>query len=583
MARYATHQRVPRGVACGESNYQLFTRYPQNVTCKRCLKKVFLPTASKKEIIDMSRLTLVEELEAHSIYHDETGQPVYLDAKTHARLKPLRDINLPGAWETWANYGEGASVRGGIRKSTFLDIYLPSLTFEKEAVANVRFCGHCGVVHDSTDGGFTSVDGVPGCKRCKSSYFTECGGCHGFTARPRTAEGPIQVCENCVRNYVICRPCNIYYNPNTTVVSHRHDGSGCCAAPEEMMQFTMRNDGLDPVLSDTVTRVTLPAGVLSAEGRAEIADYLQDQRKFATDAAGRYAWINLGGSLTAIGDNWQTKEGNYPKRVSRYAYKNFGLKISADVMSEIGNIGARHTVAVDFDIEFSRLFDQTAEEWGHAGSCWWQSYYHCRCAMKSNGGVGLRSINVKRGGGRQVLGRAWLYPLKKVTDEPRNGDPANGWLVPTFNTETPDAFVVYNGYGNLQGYAAPRLIANMQGMTYRKVNMSLLTRPKTGYINSGSGYLVAPEDIATHFTDGNITINVEAHSALFAQEQGKEPDKPKPKKKAKKYVAAADLARLDRFRFDLNAARFNDRAALVADGIALNLAELEVEGNDQEW
>lgn len=572
MARneWVIHLRTANGVvACGVRNYVDFSRYPAKVTCKRC--QAVINKTEKKEAIDMTRLTLVEELANYSTYRTEDGQMIYLAHDTHARLKPLAEINLQAEWEHWVNYGEGARTRGSLRSTTFLNTYLPSLTFEKDAAAHVKFCGHCGLLRNHADGGFTDVNGALACKICKAQYFSECGECHGFSSRLRNVEGGVRACEICIQKYASCRTCNIYYNQEATEVSHRHDGSDCCSAPEEMMQFTMRNDGMDPVPSDTITRVTLPAGVLTNEGRAEIANYIQAQRRLTTNRDDQYAWINLGGELSAIGDNWQTKEGNYPKRVSRFAFKKYGLKVSAEVMSEIGNIGARHTVAVDFDVEFSRLLDQTATEWGHGGSCWWQSYYHCRCAMKSNGGVGLRSVNGKRDGSKgKVLGRVWLYPLKKTSNKPRNGDPVNGWLVPTFNTETPDAFVVYNGYGNLQGYAAPRLIANMQGMTYRKVDMQLLTTPKTGYINSGSGYLVAPEEIATHFTDGHINISVEAHSDLFAHEQGKPPTITKPvvkKKPKRRMVAAANQVQIGELRFNLAPAVADLEAAMIRNHI----------------
>jgi len=63
-----------------------------------------------------------------------------------------------------------------------------------------------------------------------------------------------------------------------------------------------------------------------------------------------------------------------------------------------------------------------------------------------------------------------------------------GNLIPTFDTETPAAFVVFNGYGDLGGYAPARIMSHMAGMTYRKITFD--AQPM--YVNPGApgvGYL----------------------------------------------------------------------------------------------
>ena len=87
----------------------------------------------------------------------------------------------------------------------------------------------------------------------------------------------------------------------------------------------------------------------------------------------------------------------------------------------------------------------------------------------------------------------------------------SGDLVPTFNTETPDAYIVFNGYGELSGYAGARIVASMNGMTYRKIDFSA----EPMYVNNASGYLVAPEEIAKDYTDGSITMYPDSHSNLY--------------------------------------------------------------------
>jgi hypothetical protein len=39
------------------------------------------------------------------------------------------------------------------------------------------------------------------------------------------------------------------------------------------------------------------------------------------------------------------------------------------------------------------------------------------------------------------------------------------------------------------------------------------------YVNSEMGYLVAPEEIATHYTDGSLRLDLVTHSTLFHTER----------------------------------------------------------------
>jgi hypothetical protein len=55
----------------------------------------------------------------------------------------------------------------------------------------------------------------------------------------------------------------------------------------------------------------------------------------------------------------------------------------------------------------------------------------------------------------------------------------------------------------------------MAGMTYRKVDLTL----NPMYVNSDSGYLVAPEEIAEPYTDGRYSVSMDQHSDLYYQEQ----------------------------------------------------------------
>jgi hypothetical protein len=173
-------------------------------------------------------------------------------------------------------------------------------------------------------------------------------------------------------------------------------------------------------------------------------------------------------------------------------------------MSQIGTIARDHSKPVEVEIEVTREFNESAAYFYHEDSCYWGSYYESRCALKTNGAFGLRSF---RGGA--VSGRAWVMPLRHV-DRLRTGPD----LTPTFDTMGADAFVVFNGYGDLGGYAASRIVAHMAGWTYRKIGFGC----DPMYINAG-GYLVAPEHIAEPYTDGSLKLSVPQHSDLYESEK----------------------------------------------------------------
>jgi hypothetical protein len=261
------------------------------------------------------------------------------------------------------------------------------------------------------------------------------------------------------------------------------------------VSFTIRNDGNPPLANDTRITITLPAGTISAEGLGEMRSLLYREGP----ADNRF--YDLTYDMDTLGDQWQDKAGNYPKRLSRLAYKNHKLKLSQYILSEVGNIARDHSNPIDVTIDITRQLNLNASAFYHDDSCWWGSYAESRCALKTSGGFGLRTFDE----GNYVNGRAWVMPLRT--------DP-NGRLTPTFNTETPSAFVVFNGYGKLAGYAAPRILSYMTGWTYRKISFSC----EPMFVNGDSGYLVAPEAITSAYNDRSLTLSVARHSDLFARE-----------------------------------------------------------------
>jgi hypothetical protein len=276
----------------------------------------------------------------------------------------------------------------------------------------------------------------------------------------------------------------------------------CCESRQQ--EFTVRNDGDEPLANDVKTTLELPGGIISDEGMEAIGYYLRYKAPRGTDPymevdnALRSVYWQLQ-SAPELGNQWQRKDGNFAKRLSRFMYETYKVKLLPDVLSSVGNIARDHSKPVSVTFEVTRRLNESAEYFYHDDSCWWGGYADSRCALKTNGGFGMRSF----GDYGSVAGRAWVMPLRQTE---------GGGLTPTLDTMTPDAFIVFNGYGTLEGYAAPRIMAHMSGMTYRKI--AFAASPM--YVNSG-GFLVAPEDIAAKYENSGLELRLQRHADLTAE------------------------------------------------------------------
>jgi hypothetical protein len=429
------------------------------------------------------------------------------DRDGNPKSVPVSDLNLTELWGTFTS--QSTFTPGKANMDAFL-AYLREITREPEYIGEVVFCTLCGdpAWHDETSRARGAPDAVlcqpcaddcDSCDRCAELYPPDE---LSDTLDSRT------VCENCRdENYTWCEECEGHY-PDVDSDEHDHeeenDMSGCCESPQ--LKFKIRNDGCEPLANDKRATVTLPTGIISAEGLSQIRTYLRIQANEQNDYASRVGLTELSYDLLEhLGDEWQTRTGNFTKRMSRHAYKAYGLKLSPEILSQVGciardNCGNQNS----YDIEVTRDLNLSAAAFYHEDSCWWGGYSESRCALKTNGGFGMRTFDRY---GDIAFGRAWVMPLKLS---------ASGHLEPTFNTETPDAFIVFNGYGDLAGYNAPRIVGHMAGWTYRKIGFDASPM----YINAG-GYLVAPEEIAKKY-DGEsnyLTLRLSQHSDLYYRER----------------------------------------------------------------
>lgn len=472
--------------------------------------------------------------------YDRNGDPRNVDSG---------ELDLSALWQAFTRYRsrfEGMALR----QSVFLT-YLRGITSDPAAIDNVAFCDNCHV-SDWDDNLAGTGTGQSICDTCWE-YWSDCDRCENRFHDLFHTLGDGNVCLDCRASYyTYCEDCDGYY-PDGDAPDHNHDDdeeedmSGCCSSPQ--LAFAIRNDGSEPLASDTRTVIELPAGVIDDEGLAAIRRYLVNTR-----LAGLY---DLSYDLDVLGNEWQTRSGNYAKRLSGHAYKNHsGTKLTQEVLSQVGVIAREHSNAISVTIEITRQLNMSSTAFYNSGSCWWgsDSYGQSRCALKTNGGFALRTFD----GYGNVAGRAWVLPLRR--DPNRFSHP----LTPTFDTMAPDAFMVFNGYGDLSSWAAPRIMALMAGWTYRKTGFACSPM----YINAG-GYLIAPEKIATQYSERNsLDLSVSRHSHLFADEQAAlarqamiaEAEEARRAAEATMIAEAARVARLARRR-ELAAAR---RARLAA-------------------
>jgi hypothetical protein len=426
-------------------------------------------------------LTFITAYEPFSVYRHDDGSHVYIKHGGMARWTSKWDHNLYNTLKGEMDLPDEAFIEF-VRATCTTHFGIAYYPFQ--------ICDDCDDVSidcESVRDGARTV-----CETCREGAYWYCDACCDYWTSSNWIDvADVAYCDDCYADLTsYCAECGVRYLDDDADAHSHNDGCNC-EAPGQT--FTVHNNGDGTLPNDTRATITLPAGQISSEGMQAIRTYLH----MHPDLDLSYVALATVGELEAT---WQTKEGNFTKRLSRALHKLDGTKLPSDVMSMVGNIARDHSAPVAHSIEVTRNLNLSAEEFGHEDSCWWQSYYESRCALKSNGGYGMRAF----GGDDYVVGRAWVMPMRKT--------PLG--LRPTFDTLNADAFVVFNGYGTLSGYTATRVIAHMEGMTYRKIRLQISPM----YVNGDAGYLIASEEIASRYTDGSLSLTLEDHSTLFSTE-----------------------------------------------------------------
>ena len=410
--------------------------------------------------------------------------------------EPTTSDDFNTIWHAYASPAPSGCASYYIRTARLFPSFAATvLAVTGETIVRCNDCQAVVLEHEAAD-----YQGDPVCESCQEDYYS-CDDCYVMTHCDDTSylEGLDRtVCHSCSCHYYWCENCEYYSDGPCTECS---EGCECCPTQP---RFRFPANGAGTIAQDERLTLTLPKGIISEAGIDAISKAVTDALPTAqavADARAAYyandytrslqdAWYAaenehekavraVSKAIESIGQEWQGKRGNYPKRLSSALHK-LGVKLAPATISEVGNLARQYSDdQSEFHIEFTRDLNQSADYFYHEDSCWWQSYANSRCALKNWGGLAMRTFANEDDDHDDPSGRVFIFPL-------------NEDFKPTQNAETAHAYMVFNAYGALGGYSSARIIAHLAGKTYRKVCFDLSIQ--NGYVNSSAGYLVCDAD-----------------------------------------------------------------------------------------
>jgi hypothetical protein len=413
-------------------------------------------------------------------------------------LSPWQDLDhftrytfdVDAEWQTWQ--ATACPSTSDSLQHTWFSEYADAV-----ASVEVAWCDSCSTVLEvGTSDHVTLRSGDIRCEDCQDDIGW-CAHCEEwFLGQDMTTVcGGNMVCDRLCLNrfYTWCESCEEYVDDHDG--DHYHDDYDDCGCESGQMTFRFPMSGTT-ISNDSEHTVTIPEGIISEDGLKAVESILY--------TVPNYRAIHV---MALIGDEWKTDAGTYPKRLARALHKAGGDKLSPEVLGQIGTVAREHSAdQAEWRVSVTRDLNQSASDFYHDDSCWWGDYSESRCALKTNGGIGLRTWRTAPyGGWSQVTGRAWVMPMRVDSD---------GNLSPTYDATGADAFLVFNAYGNLEGFDAPRIVATMTGGSVRRVGLSISPM----YVNSESGYLVASREVLQSIPEGRVSLSMYQHSSLASRE-----------------------------------------------------------------
>ena len=210
--------------------------------------------------------------------------------------------------------------------------------------------------------------------------------------------------------------------------------------------------------------VTLPSGRISETGKREINNML------SLPLPDDWVWqMQVGGKGEYV--------GSLPKRIAKYYWQKYKIKLDSDFLGTIGSIASQHTTKVnEFTFDIVNKFDWDAGDFGDGGSCYWGCREKARELLAENDGQAIRFFDDGRG-----FARAWIMPH-------------------------PNGLVCFNGYG-LELSQIAHILAFHRGESYRKISLSNNdTADGLIWINGGAGFLIGQESAINGATRHDLGI-----------------------------------------------------------------------------
>lgn len=234
---------------------------------------------------------------------------------------------------------------------------------------------------------------------------------------------------------------------------------------------------------------TTPQGTISETGIRLIEEYISRQTPRVSES-----WIAVNEAVTIpfslplLPEDWKYTwivtgkapyVGTFPKRISKFYYKNFGIKCPTEFLTNIGNIARTHSSEQKtYSFDFTNEFDWESGDFGDGGSCYFGGRSGARQMISEADGLAVRFFDSNGNG----LARAWILPHGNI-------------------------HVFFNGYG-MQLVTIVRVIATWAGLSYVKVTVTNRGRSNdTLWINGDSGYVMGETSIIEDIQDVDFDLD----------------------------------------------------------------------------
>lgn len=350
------------------------------------------------------------------------------------------------------------------------------------------------------------VEDRPVCDSCQDD-LTVCEGCDQFSVSPyfisvwMYSDRPF--CQNCASNLLsYCSDCDEYYFNEDR---GDHDHERFCECAPMPLEFRVPGNSHGPLEQDERLLVQFPEGMVSEEALEYVISILWSHQyaglQYAADGYTRVpdapTYQDMRDVVEGLDRVWQTRRGNFTKRLSSALYKAHKVTLNDGVLSRVGSaIRDMGGATTSWYVEFTRDLNQGPACFYHEDSCWFGGENQSLCALKHWGGFAMRSYSSEDQHQDRPDGRCWVQPLDEN-------------LQPTSDTLNAHAYVVYNGYGNLSGYSGARILAYLASKTYKKMPDFYASHQ---YVNAG-GYMVA-DQVTCESTDSIRISGLDFHQSV---------------------------------------------------------------------